>query len=130
MSHRVSIAAAVLLATAGCTERVGQSNATISVVALESGEQTELVVSGEGFAPGEIEIKVRYFPGRSGEVTRGTTADASGAFVFREHFNRVPLSDDELQNNMIVAALDHQGIAATAAKSVAAFAASHGAPPQ
>jgi hypothetical protein len=124
MHSRLLIAVIALLATAGCTERAAQSNATVRAVALESDEQTELVVSGEGFSPGEIEIKLHHFPGRVGEITRGATADASGAFVFREHFNRVAIPEEEMQNNIIIAAFDSQGIAATTAKPVAQFAAS------
>jgi hypothetical protein len=127
MHSRVLMAIAALLATVGCTERAAQSNATVRAVALESSEQTELVVSGAGFAPGEIEIKLHHFPGRVGAITRGATADASGAFVYREQFNRVAISEAEMQNNIIVAAFDSQGIAATTAKPVTSFAASRAA---
>jgi hypothetical protein len=125
MHSRVLLTVVAVLATAGCTDRAAPSNATVRAVALESDDQTELVVSGEGFAPGsEIEIKLRHFPGRVGDITRGATADASGDFVFREHFKRVAIPEEELQNNIIIAAFDSQGVAATTAKPVAQFATS------
>ena len=69
-----------------------------------------MVVSGKGFTPrAEIEIKIRNYPGRIGEIVRGTTADAGGSFIFRELFAPITVDDPYAYGDITIAAWDTSG---------------------
>jgi hypothetical protein len=119
--------------TVSCDRPAAESPSSISASALQSEGDIELVISGKGFTPrAEVEIKIRNYPGRIGEIVRGTTADTSGSFIFRESFAPLTVDDPYAYGDVIISAWDTSGGVppAVTSKPVVSFVAASSASPR
>jgi hypothetical protein len=124
------IVAAATFLLGGCFQSPPPETSKVSASAIPGEGATELWIRGEGMTPSaEVAIKIQHFPGRVGDITRGTTAAADGSFVFRESFPRVSVEEREPKGYFIISAWDTTGASvAVISKPIDAFIEADAAP--